>query len=145
MLFGYLAVRRIVSQKTAFRIYDMVMEKHTLHQGGTTAILSEVAYHRPEGFQESNTWHVTQETISAESGTKLKNGSATIQHGKQTFPVTVTLVELERLPGEEDGEPEDDEPACRIEIEYVEGLPKLAFALGLLDHLTPKQQQALEG
>ena len=145
MHFRHLPIIQIVSLKTAFRLYDMVMEKYTLHQGGITAILSEVAYHRPEGFQEINTWHVTQETISAESGTKLKNGSATIQHGEQTFPVTVTMVELQRSPGEEDGEPEDDEPACRIEIEYVEGLPKLTLALGLLDRLTPKQQQALEG
>ena len=121
------------------------MEKITLQQGGITAILSEVAYHRPEGFQESNTWHVTQEAISADSDAKLTDGPATIQYGEQTFPVTVTLVELEQLPGEEDEEPEDDKPACRIEIDYAEGLPKLALALGLLDHLTPKQQQALEG
>lgn len=123
----------------------MEMEKYTLRQGGATARLSEVAYHRPEGFQERGTWYVTEETIRAKSDVKLINGPAKIQYGEKTFSVTVTLVELEQLPGKEGGEPEADEPACHIEIGNAKGLPKLALALGLLDHLTPKQQQALEG
>ncbi len=121
------------------------MKQYALHQGGITALLSAVAYQEPQGFEESGTWHVIEETISAKSDAKLINGPATIQHGERVFPVTVTLFELEMLPGEEGAESEDDEPACHIEIGYAKGLPKLALALGLLDHLSPKQQQALEG
>ena len=107
------------------------MKEFTLRQGDVTATLSEVSYLPPEGFQEENTWHVTDESISAESDTKLTDGPATIQHGAMNFPVTVTVLEFETLPGEEDEEPENGEPACTIEISYAEGLPKLALALGL--------------
>ena len=107
------------------------MAKFTLCQGDVTAKLSEVSYMPAEGFQEDNTWHVTEESISAESDTKLTNGPATIPHAGMNFPVTVTVLEFETLPGEEDEEPEKGEPACTIEIGYAEGLPKLALALGL--------------
>jgi hypothetical protein len=107
------------------------METFSLRQGNVTAKLSEVSYMPAEGFQENNTWHVAEESISAESDIKLTNGQATIQHGGMNFPVTVTLLESETLPGEEDEEPEKGESACTIEIGYAEGLPKLALALGL--------------
>jgi len=55
MHFRHLPIIQIVSLKAAFRIYYTVMGKYILHQGGITAVLSEVAYHRPEGFQECNT------------------------------------------------------------------------------------------
>lgn len=120
------------------------MPKYTLRQGNTVAKLSELAYHQPEGFQENNTWHVSEETISADVDTKLTSGPATIRYESQEFPVTVTVLEFETVAGEDD-EPEEGDPACSIEIGYAEGLPKLALALGLLEHLTPKQQRALVG
>jgi hypothetical protein len=43
----------------------------------------------------------------------------------------VTVLEFETLPGEEDEELKEGEPACTIEIGYADGLPKLALALGL--------------
>ncbi|MEP6670198.1 MAG: hypothetical protein ABJF10_13640 [Chthoniobacter sp.] len=110
-----------------------------------TANLSEVSLRPDEGFQEDNTWHVAEATISADSDTKLRDGPATILYGGIQFPVTVAVLEFETLPGEEDEEPEADEPACTIEIGYAEGLPKLALALGLLEHLTQKQQRAILG
>ena len=57
----------------------------------------------------------------------------------------MTVLEFETLPGEEDEEFEEDEPACHIEIGYAGGLPKLALALGLLEHLSPKQKRTLQG
>lgn len=109
------------------------MENFTLHQGAVTAQLSEVSYQPAEGFQEDNTWHVAEESLSAEADTKLTDGPATIRHGDKDFPVKVTVLEFESLPGEEDDELEEGEPACIIEIGYAEGLPKLAMALGLFD------------
>jgi hypothetical protein len=105
------------------------MAKFTLRQGNTTAKLSNVSYSPSEGFVEDNTWHVAEESISADSDAKLTNGPATIRHDGMEFPVTVR--ELLTLPGEEDEEPEEGEPACTIEIGYAEGVSKLALALGL--------------
>lgn len=107
------------------------MTTFALRQGAVTAKLSEVSNRPAEGFQEDNTWQVVYESLSAESDTKLTNGSATIQHGGMEFPVTVTVLEFETLPDEEDEECEEGEPACTIEIGYAEGLLKLALALGL--------------
>ena len=116
------------------------MSKLSVSQGAVTAILSEVSYRPAEGFEKDNTWHVSEESLLAESDTKLANGPATIKHGGMEFPVTVTVLEFETLPGEEDDEGEEGEPVCTIEIGYAEGLPKLALALGLLNHLPPKQR-----
>jgi hypothetical protein len=121
------------------------MKEFTLHQNDVTAKLSAVCYQPTKGFQEDNTWHVAEQSMSADSDTELTNGPATIQHGGKEFPVTVTVLEFETLPGEEDDEPKEDEPACTIEIGYAEGLPTLALALGLLEHLTPKQRRAVIG
>ena len=107
------------------------MAKFTLRQGDVTANLFDVGYLPAEGFKEANTWHVVDEWVSAESDTKLKNGPATIQYGGMNFPVTVTVLEFETRPGEDDEDPEEGEPACSIQIDYAEGLPKLALALGL--------------
>jgi len=115
----------------------------TLRQGNVTARLSEVSYQPAEGFQEDNTWHVDDESISAESDAKLANGPATIQHGGIVFPVDVTVLEFETLPDDDDDEPEESDSVCTIEIGYAEGVPKLALALGLLENLTPKQRQAI--
>jgi hypothetical protein len=79
------------------------MAKFTLRQGNVTAKLSEVSYQPAEGFQQDNTWHVAEESISAESDTKLRNGPATIQHGGINFPVTVTVLEFEMLPARKMG------------------------------------------
>jgi len=68
-----------------------------------------------------------------------------VQYGGTEFPVVVTVLESEMLRGEEGEEPEKGEPACTIEIGYAEGLSRLALALGLLDHLAPKQQRAALG
>ena len=109
------------------------MPKYDLRQGALTAKLSKVSYRPAEGFKEDNTSHVSDETLLAESDTKLSNGPATIKHGGMEFPVTVTVLESD---DEEDEGAEEGEPACAIEIGYAEGLPKLASALGLLP---PKQ------
>lgn len=109
------------------------MSHFTLRQGAVTAQLFEVAYHPAEGFQEDNTWHVAEESLSAEANTKLTDGPATLRHGSNEFPVMVTVLEFESLPGEEEDEFDEDDPACIIEIGYAEGLPNLAMALGLLD------------
>lgn len=109
------------------------MPKFDLRQGSVTAKLSEVSYRPAEGFQEANTWHVADESLLAESDTKLANGPATIKHGGMEFPVIVTVLEFD---DEEDEGGEEGESACAIEIGYAEGLPKLASALGLLP---PKQ------
>lgn len=108
------------------------MLKFTLRQGAVTATLSDVSFRPAEGFQEDNTWHVSDEWLWAESDTKLVNGPAVIEHGGMKFQVTVTLLELETVPDEEDEEDAEIEPACSIEIGYAEGLPKLALALGLI-------------
>lgn len=113
-----------------------------LRQNGKTAKLSNVTYCQPEGFQESNTWHVSAETINAESDIKLTSGEATIQYGSAVFLVTVEVVEFEVLPGEQAAE---DEPASFIEIGCADGLPKLALALGLLGNLSSKQKRTLLG
>jgi len=108
------------------------MLKLALRQGAVTATLSDVSYRPAEGFHEGNTWHVADESLLAESDTKLASGPATIMHGGMEFPITVTLLEFETSPDEEDEGREEGEPACTIEIEYAEGLPKLALAIGLL-------------
>lgn len=110
------------------------MPKLDLRQGAVTAKLSEVSYRPAEGFEEDNTWHVSDESLLAECNTKLADGPATIKHGGMEFPVTVTVLEFE--PDEEDEGNDEGEPVCTIEIGYAEGLPKLALALGLLP---PKQ------
>jgi hypothetical protein len=107
------------------------MVRYTLRQGDVTAKLSQLSYRPDEGFEEDNTWHVAEETISAESDIKLRNGPATIQHGGTEFPVTVTVFESNTQPVEED-EPDEGAPICSIEVGYAEGLPKLAQVLGLL-------------
>lgn len=117
----------MLQKKLGTRIAD-------LRQGVVTAKLSEISYRPAEGFEEDNTWHVSDEILLAESDTKLANGPATIKHGGMEFPVTVTVLEFK--PDEDDEGGEDGEPACTIEIGYAEGLPKLALALGLLP---PKQ------
>lgn len=106
------------------------MSKLSLRQGAVTAKLSEVSYRPAEGFEEDNTWHVSEESLLAESDTKLANGPATIKHGGMEFPVTVTVLAFDSH--EEDEVGEEGEPVCAIEIGYAEGLPKLALALGLL-------------
>ena len=106
------------------------MSNLALRQGTVTAKLSQVSYRPAEGFEEANTWHVADESLLAESDTKLADGPATIKHGGVEFPVTVTVLEFE--PDEEGEGGEEGEPACTIEIGYAEGLPKLASALGLL-------------
>jgi hypothetical protein len=111
------------------------MSKLALRQGAVTANLSEVCYRPAEGFEEHNTWHVSDESLLAESDTKLADGPATIMHGGMEFPVTLTVLEFEPDDEEDEGN-EEGEPACTIEIGYAEGLPKLALALGLLP---PKQ------
>jgi hypothetical protein len=116
----------------------------TLRQADLTIELCNVCYRPNEGFQENNTWFVAEESISAECDTKLTNGPATISHRGKEFPVTVTVLQFETQPAEEDEEPETEEPASIVEIGYAEGLPKLALALGLLQHLTTKQQRAIE-
>jgi hypothetical protein len=108
------------------------MANFILRQGAITAKLSEVSYLPPEGFEEDNTWYVADESISAESDTKLTNGPATIEHGGMEFPVSVNAIDIEAPPGEEDEEFEEGGPACTIEIGYAEGPQKLARALGLL-------------
>jgi hypothetical protein len=129
---GHFASFPIFWPSTSLGFMVSAMGNFTLRQGGVTAKLSEVSYMPAEGFQEDNTWHVAEESISAASDTILTNGPATIQHGGMDFPVTVTVLEFESLPGEEDEESEKGEPARTIEIGYAEGLPKLALALGLL-------------
>ncbi|MEI6194272.1 MAG: hypothetical protein WCS42_08070 [Verrucomicrobiota bacterium] len=52
----------------------------------------------------------------------------------------MTVFEFE---DEEDEDIGEAEPACNIEISYGESLAKLALALGILEHLTPQQQQAI--
>ncbi len=93
----------------------------TLRQGNVTAKLSEVSYLPDEGFEEDNTWHVSEASISAESDTKLVDGPATIQHAGSDFPVVVTVF------GEE-----EDENSFPIDIGSTADLSKLAQALGLL-------------
>lgn len=115
------------------------MGKTTLRQGQIVATLTDLVYHPAEGFQEQGTCYATEEVIAADSDTELECGPAMLIHRRLEYPVTVTVMEIEQQPGEEDDGPEDDEPACLIEIGCAEGLPKLALALGLLDHLTPKQ------
>jgi hypothetical protein len=107
------------------------MAKMILRQGDVTAKLFDVSYVPAEGFEADNTWHVAEDSISAKSETELTNGPATIQNGGTEFPVTVTVLEFETLPGEEDEKPKKGKAACTIEIGYAEGLPKLALALGL--------------
>lgn len=118
------------------------MSKFALRQGPVSATLSDVSYRPAEGFQEDNTWHVADESLWAESDTKLVNGPATLKHGGMEFPVTVTLLEFETLPDEEDDGDGEGEPACTIEIGYAEGLPKLALALGLLT--PPKDRRKIQ-
>jgi len=119
------------------------MAKITLRQGEIITLLSEIAYHQPEGFQEQGTWHATEQVITADSDTKLECGPATIQRAGRCYHVTVTVMEFQKQPGEEDDEPEEDEPVCSIEIDYVDGLPKLAYALGLLEGYNKGQLAAL--
>ena len=116
------------------------MPKIILRQGSVTAKLSEVFYQASEGFLADNTWCVSDECITADSDVKLTSGPAMIQCGAKEFAVTVTVFEFEH---EEDEDIGEGEPACNIEIGHGESLPKLALALGLLEHLTPKQQQAI--
>ena len=116
----------------------------TLRQGDFIANLSEVAYRPAEGFQQENTWQVVDESISAASDVKLKDGEATIQYNGTEFPVSVSVLEFEATLSEED-EPQEEETACVLEIGSIQSLPKMALALGLLDHLSPKQQQAIAG
>ncbi|MBE2203052.1 MAG: hypothetical protein IAE94_01755 [Chthoniobacterales bacterium] len=118
------------------------MPKITLKQGDTIAALSELAYHQPQGFQQDNTWYATEEVIAADADQQLECGPATLIHDGKEYPVTVTVMEFEEVPGE-DGEPEEDEPACMIEMNYTDGLPKLAYALGLLEGYNKKQLAAL--
>jgi hypothetical protein len=40
---------------------------------------------------------------------------------------------------ESSGKMRNGEPACTIEVDYAEGSHKLALALGLLEHFTPKK------
>jgi hypothetical protein len=117
----------------------------SLRQAGITAKLSQVEYHQPEGFQEDNTWYVSEETLTADSDTQLASGPATLMYDGKTYQVAVTVLEFEPIPGQEDEGPEPGEPVCSIEISTPGSLPKLALALGLLDHLTSKQQRALAG
>jgi hypothetical protein len=105
------------------------MSNVTLRQGDVVAKLSEVCYRPDEGFLEDNTWHVAEASISAESDTKLKDGLATIEYDGKEFPITVSVLEFELGPDEEDDE---SESACTIDIAFAEGLPKLAQALRLL-------------
>lgn len=103
------------------------MPKITLHQGDVTANLKEVAYNPAEGFQEEGSWHVVEESISAIPDAKLASGPATIHCGEATFSVSVTVFHQERT----------------VEIACPDGLPKLALALGLLGHLSPKERKAI--
>lgn len=114
----------------------------TLRQGTVTATLSELAYHQPQGYQEAGNWYATEEVIAAGSDTQLECGPATLIHDGKEYPVTVTVMEFEEVPGEDD-EPEPGEPACYIEMDHADGLPKLAYALGLLEGYNKKQLAAL--
>ena len=94
----------------------------TIHQGKVTAKLSEVSYRPARGFQEDNTWHVAEEAITAEADTPLITGLAMIRYGRMEFEVTVTVFEVEMLPGEVDEENEDCKLTYSLEIEYEPGL-----------------------
>ena len=91
------------------------MADFILRQGDVTATLSEVFYQPVEGIQEGNNWYVDDESISADSDTKLTDGPATIRHGGIQYPVLVTVL------GNDDEESEEGDPACTIEIGYAEG------------------------
>jgi hypothetical protein len=135
MIFGARALtesqanRDLLAFATVLRFTISSMVNLTLRQGDVIAKLSKVRYRPDEGFQEDNTWQVAEASISVESDTKLRNGPATILYEGREFPVTVSVFELEMVPGQEDGE---DESACTIEIACAEGLPTLAHALRLL-------------
>lgn len=118
------------------------MSTTTLRQGNRTAILSELAYHHPKGFQDAGTWYATEEVITADSNAKLKCGPAALIHGGKDYSITVTVLESEEVP-REGGELGEDETHYSIEIDYAEGLPKLAYALGLLDGYNQNQLAAL--
>jgi hypothetical protein len=119
------------------------MAKIILRQGGVTAKLSDVLYRPNEGFLEDNTWCVDEESICADADAPLKTGPATIQHGGMKYEVTIRVFVTEM---ESDEEADDDvEATWPIEIECEAGLQKLALALGLLDHLTPRQRREIEG
>ena len=118
------------------------MASFTLRQGDVIAQLSEAWFRPAQGFEEDNTWHVSEESIWAQSDSKLRDGPATLQHGGSEFPVTVTVLEFETLPGEDD-EPEKGEPACLIEIGYADPLQKLALDLGLIEQPPAKQRRPL--
>jgi len=121
------------------------MSKITIHQNWISAVLGEVCYHPNEGFQQDNTWHVNEETIRAELPTKLQSGPAEIRRNGKSFSVIVEVLQFVEEPAEERDEIEE-EPVCEIEIKSIETtLPNLALELGLLDHLTKKQQRALLG
>ncbi len=98
-----------------------------------TAELSEIFYHPDEGFEEDNTWHVAEASISADSNVKLADGEATIRHGNSEFAVNIRVLNTEVSSDEENEETENREPAYSIEIEHDEGSHKLALALGLLE------------
>lgn len=118
------------------------MSKTTLKQGDTIANLSGLTYHPQKGFQEAGTWHATEEVISAESDAKLLCGPATLIQGDKEHPVNVNVLEFVEVPDEDD-EPDEDTPACSVEIDYADGLPKLAYALGLLEGYSKKQLAGL--
>lgn len=117
------------------------MASSFLSQGDVTAGLSEIFYKPAEGFQEGNTWYVAEESISAESDRELTDGPATLHYTGKQFPVTVSVLEFEAEPGDEDAEIEGAEPACIVEIDFDEGLPKLARALGLADDPSARRQR----
>lgn len=102
-----------------------VVAQITLHQGGVTANLSNLSYEPAKGFQEENTWQVADESLFAEVDAKLKNGPATLRHDGRVFDVTITVLEFDPVPGDE------DEANFTIEIGYADGLAKLALALGI--------------
>jgi len=118
------------------------MSATTLRQGTDTATLSELAYHPPQGVKEQGGWYATEEVIAADSDTQLESGHATLIHCGKEYPVTVIVMEFGEVHGQDD-ESEEDEPVCMIEMEYADGLPKLAYILGLLEGYNQKQLAAL--
>ena len=113
------------------------MANITLRQNDMSANLSDACYHPDTGFIEDATWQVAEAVIRADSDTTLESGPATIQCGDEEFAVTITVY------GHDEDEIEEGDPACMIDIAYSKGLQKLALALGLLDHLPRKQQEAI--
>lgn len=113
----------------------------SLQQNGKTAKLFDLNYRPKEGFQEDNTRYVSEQAITTASDIKLEDGPAMIQFQGQSHPVTISVFEyqVDSLDEDEESEPQK----FPIELSREEGLPQLALALGLLDHMSQKEREDL--